>query len=533
MVEGTFPVVISATNGISPDDSQVYSITVSLPRVSAFFDDFESSSGWQTNPAGSDTATTGLWERANPQGTATGLGNIQLGTTVSGSFDLVTDGSGGSAGANDVDGGTTSSRSPAINLASDLTDAQLSFWYYFADVLNTSSDDFFRVSVIGTSSSQTALEILGTGNDRAAAWTQHTVDISSFIGDTIRILVEANDSGAGSYVESALDDVSITAMDPTPENQAPEVEAGNPQAVNFDFPTVSQVQVNLDGTVTDDFLPTPLNLTTGWTVTGGNPANVSLGDASQVDTTATFTAGGVYTLTLSADDSELQNSDDVVITVNRAPVVDAGSRQIITLPTPNFVNLDSTVTDDGLPTPPNLTTQWAVISGNGANVTFGNDTQQDTTATFSTDGTYTFRITADDGLFTPLPFDNVTIVVFPPLGGNQPPQVSIITGNKTIIMPAVNSVAIDGNVTDDDLPDPPNLTISWGVSSGDATKVSFNPNDAADTIATFSAPGVYTLRLTASDGEEAPFAEITVTVNGITKEDAAAVLVPILDLLDD
>ena len=299
-----------------------------------------------------------------------------------------------------------------------------------------------------------------------------------------------------SLVEAAIDDVSITGIDTTPENTAPNVEAGGPYSVNF--PTVTQV--NLNGTVIDDGQPAPPNVTTRWTVTGGVSDNVLFGNDSLIDTTATFSVSGVYTLTLSADDGELQNSDDVVVIVNMAPVVEAGERQIITLPTPDFVNLDSTVSDDGLPTPPNVITRWTVISGNGADVTIGDDTLQDTTATFSTDGTYVFRITADDGLFTPLPFDNVAIVVFPPPTVNQPPVVSINTANQAITMPATHSVAIDGSVSDDDLPDPPNLTITWSVSSGDATRISFNPGDAADTIATFTAAGIYTLRLTADDG---------------------------------
>jgi hypothetical protein len=35
-----------------------------------FSDDFESDKGWVTNPGGSDTATTGMWERANPEETS-------------------------------------------------------------------------------------------------------------------------------------------------------------------------------------------------------------------------------------------------------------------------------------------------------------------------------------------------------------------------------------------------------------------------------------------------------------------------------
>ena len=97
-----FPVVISADNGTLPNDSQSYSITVfpaPPPRVTQYSDDFESDTGWSADPFSTDTATTGQWERANPEPTTSLGSDAQLGDTVSGSFDLVTEGTaGGSAG---------------------------------------------------------------------------------------------------------------------------------------------------------------------------------------------------------------------------------------------------------------------------------------------------------------------------------------------------------------------------------------------------------------------------------------------------
>ena len=81
-----------------------------------FNDTFETSLGWQTNPNGTDTATTGAWERGDPEATNSS-GVKQIGTTTSGVNDLVTARlAGASAGVNDIDGGVTSIRSPAIGL---------------------------------------------------------------------------------------------------------------------------------------------------------------------------------------------------------------------------------------------------------------------------------------------------------------------------------------------------------------------------------------------------------------------------------
>jgi hypothetical protein len=77
------------------------------------------------------------------------------------------------------------------------------------------------------------------------------------------------------------------------------------------------------------------------------------------------------------------------------------------------------------------------------------------------------------------------------------------------------AATLSGTVTDDGLPAPPALTITWTRTSGPGT-VTFANASAASTTATFSATGVYVLRLTASDGALSAFDEMQVTVNGGT-----------------
>ncbi len=64
---------------------------------------------------------------------------------------------------------------------------------------------------------------------------------------------------------------------------------------------------------------------------------------------------------------------------NQPPVVDAGINQSISLA--NVLTLHGTVSDDGQPVPPALTTQWTVVTGPGS-VSFANAAAVDTTATF-------------------------------------------------------------------------------------------------------------------------------------------------------
>ena len=177
--------------------------------TTVFSDNFETSLGWQTNPNGTDTATTGQWERGDPEATDSS-GPKQLGTTVSGTNDLVTARLAGASGAgtNDVDGGVTSIRSPAITLPAtgNLT---LSFSYYLAHGSNATTADFLRVSVVGSTTS-VVFQKLGAAADVDGAWASTSASLNSFAGQTVRLLIEAADASTASLVEAGIDDVTIT-----------------------------------------------------------------------------------------------------------------------------------------------------------------------------------------------------------------------------------------------------------------------------------------------------------------------------------
>ncbi len=69
-----------------------------------------------------------------------------------------------------------------------------------------------------------------------------------------------------------------------------------------------------------------------------------------------------------------------------------------------------------------------------------------------------------------------------------------------------------GTVSDDGLPAPPMLAVEWTQQAGPGV-ATFGDPASASTTATFSAPGVYTLRLTASDGDVTAFDEVLVDVD--------------------
>ena len=205
---GNIVVDNKAIYGISSSGSSMYfsygvKPAESARRTSLFSDDFESDQGWITNSDGTDTATTGMWERANPEST----GN-QLGNTASGSFDLVTQAQAGSGdGSYDIDNRVTSARSPDIRINSGLYDVRLSFWYYHSQS-SSSSSDFLRMSVVGSGGSRIVLE--RSGLNSTPVWASCSMDISGFAGETIHILIDAADGGNGLLVEAGIDDLEVS-----------------------------------------------------------------------------------------------------------------------------------------------------------------------------------------------------------------------------------------------------------------------------------------------------------------------------------
>ncbi len=185
--------------------------TVTIPSTGLsqptiiYSDDFESERGWMVNPNGSDTATAGRLERANPEQTVNGSTVMQQGTTTSGSFGLITGPlAGTSVGAHDLDGGVTTVQSPQITLPAG-SSYSLTFNHYLAHLNNASSADYLRVRIAST----ILYTRTGSATTIGAAWAPASIDISAFAGQTIRLIIEAADTNPGSLVEAAIDDVRI------------------------------------------------------------------------------------------------------------------------------------------------------------------------------------------------------------------------------------------------------------------------------------------------------------------------------------
>jgi hypothetical protein len=273
----------------------------------------------------------------------------------------------------------------------------------------------------------------------------------------------------------------------------------------------------LDGTVTDDGQPAPPSLATAWSKTSG-PAtgNVTFGNASLVDTTASFSEAGTYVLRLTANDGAASAFDEMTVTVtaaNQPPTVNAGSDQ--TVAQSATAMLDGTVTDDGLPAPPSLTTAWSKTSGPATgNVTFGNASLVDTTASFSEAGTYVLRLTANDGAASAFAELTVTVTTTP----NAAPTVAQAAAASP--NPSTGTTTNLSALGADDGGEPA-LTYTWSTTGTPPAPVTFSVNGtnaAKISVATFTQPGAFNLRVTIKDaGNLTVTSNVSVTVNRALK----------------
>ncbi|MFM2194005.1 MAG: hypothetical protein RLZZ460_675, partial [Chloroflexota bacterium] len=124
-------------------------------RCGPRFDDFEREAGWVVNPDGTDTATSGRFERGRPALVRIGASIMQRENGASGYRALVTGAAAGrTANSNDLDGITTA-RSPEITLGAD--PGELAFGLAFSHGSSATTADWFRVWIEAADGTRTLL----------------------------------------------------------------------------------------------------------------------------------------------------------------------------------------------------------------------------------------------------------------------------------------------------------------------------------------------------------------------------------------
>jgi hypothetical protein len=180
---------------------------IAIDTTVAFEDDAETDFGWSLADAG-DTATTGRWERVDPNGTAAQPENDA--TPDPGRFCFVTgQGSiGGTLGEADIDGGVTTLTSPAIDV-SGLDEVTIACRYWYSnDTGAAPNEDSMPIEARLGDGAWFTLEVISSS---AAAWRTGEWPIATGGAATIQVRFVASDLGSGSVVEAAVDDVRVFA----------------------------------------------------------------------------------------------------------------------------------------------------------------------------------------------------------------------------------------------------------------------------------------------------------------------------------
>jgi murein tripeptide amidase MpaA len=187
----------------------VLNATSSSPAVVQFDDPCETVGGWVVGAAG-DNATTGIWGNMDPQATAAQPENDR---TPSGTRCWVTDGRAGTGvGTYDVDGGTTTLTSPAMDARTPtgfVGDAYVSYWVWYSNDQGANPNSNSMPVLISGDNGATwrTLETISASTN---AWAYREFRVADFVtpGSQVRLRFQARDL-TGAVVEAAVDDVRV------------------------------------------------------------------------------------------------------------------------------------------------------------------------------------------------------------------------------------------------------------------------------------------------------------------------------------
>ncbi|MFT3675248.1 MAG: PKD domain-containing protein [Chitinophagaceae bacterium] len=192
---------------------------------------------------------------------------------------------------------------------------------------------------------------------------------------------------------------------------------------------------------------------------------------------------------------------------NQPPVANAGSNQIITLPTST-----ATLTGNASSDPDGTIASylWQQVSGPSTSALSSTSTANITVSNL-VQGTYTYRLTVTDNASAT---SSATVTVTVNAATNQAP-VANAGSNATITLP-VNSASLNGSASTD--PDGTIAGYLWQQVSGPSTSTLSSTSTASISVSNLI-QGTYTYRLTVTDNAGATAsATVTVTVNAAANQ---------------
>ncbi|MCK4547283.1 MAG: hypothetical protein KAW17_07555 [Candidatus Eisenbacteria sp.] len=264
--------------------SSTHSFSVNFTVV--FDDDFETNQGWTVGDV-DDDATTGVWERCNPEGTEAQAEDDH--TPSPGVNAYITQcASGSSQGTYDIDGGKTTLFSPVFDLSSYSSAAVSYYRWYSNDTGSNPDEDYWVVQV--TDDGWTSWGTLENTNASNRSWVEMQFDVGSYVdlNNQVQFRFIASDEGDGSLVEAGVDDFllggctqpgdteppTVTVLDP---NGGEEIQGGETYDIQWD------ADDNVGVTSTTILLSTDAGSTYPTTIASGSLVSPYSWDVPDVD----------------------------------------------------------------------------------------------------------------------------------------------------------------------------------------------------------------------------------------------------------
>jgi hypothetical protein len=250
-----------------------------------------------------------------------------------------------------------------------------------------------------------------------------------------------------------------------------------------------------------------------WTKVSGPSATLANTTSSTL-TVSNATTAGTYTFRVTVkDNTNLTDTDDVVLTVSSSagtpPVANAGADKAITLPSSSASFTASATDADGTV----VSYLWTKISGPSA--TLSNTTSKTLSVTNAkTAGTYVFRVTVKDNSNL-TDTDDVTLTV----NSTSNAPIANAGADKTITLPS-SSASFTASATDAD------GTIAsylWTKISGPSATLS-NTTSRTLSVSNATTAGTYTFRVTVKDNTGLlDTDDVVLIVNGTSSNQAPVV----------
>lgn len=277
------------------------------------------------------------------------------------------------------------------------------------------------------------------------------------------------------------------------QNQPPVAEAGENQ--------LAKVGERIEVNASQSSDPEGAIITTTWTMQGPAGSNASLERVNAFRSSFVPDIEGIYTLTLTVSDGELETIDRVSVkvegevAVNATPVARIMAPAMVVLGDTFALSGTNSSDDDANDT---LTYRWSITAPDPASEAFiTNVTGADTMFTPDVLGDHIFELVVNDGTIDSMVATaTVTVLAEPPV--NMPPAANAGEDQPNVFMDTL--VTLDGSASLD--PEGLELTYAWSITSAPTdSSATLSDSTAVNPTFTPNVEGSYILQLVVNDGE--------------------------------